>query len=185
VSVRAAHRPTSAAASTLHAPQGSELRKYHEVELSGLGPLTSCMPVRRQHVHLRLLVQVTVLTYRPGSAPVAVLSCCLLYDHLLIFAPRRHQRGHQLLSNHPACPKLSQLLPEPPRGYPVAVSGPDIPTRAADLPISASAPAIVDQGTVRKSQVIASAAAANAARWWSYPGRLAGRVPARYLNRLP
>ena len=31
---------------------------------------------------------------------------------------------------------------------------------------------------IDESQVIASAAAANAAGWWSYPGRLTGRVPA-------
>ena len=29
------------------AQEGSELRKYREVELSGLEPLTSCMPCKR------------------------------------------------------------------------------------------------------------------------------------------
>ena len=35
------------------AQQPSELRKYREVELSGLEPLTSCMPVSHRHVRRR------------------------------------------------------------------------------------------------------------------------------------
>jgi len=35
------------------AQQDSELQKYREVELSGLEPLTSCMPVSHRHVRGR------------------------------------------------------------------------------------------------------------------------------------
>ena len=55
-------------------------------------------------------------------------------------------------------------------------------SRSAQLDLSAG-----DRGPVhrfRKSPVIASAAAVNAALWWSYPGRLTDRVLAQDFNPL-
>jgi hypothetical protein len=50
-----------------------------QVELSGLEPLTSCMPSHGStstRVHTRRLPSSRIPVRPPGSAPVAVLSCC-------------------------------------------------------------------------------------------------------------
>src|SRR6266542_2761348 len=76
---RSPRRPSG----TLHGPyaqQVSELRKFHEVELSALDLLTSCMPSpgsTSTRVHPRRSPSLSVHPQPSKSPHVAVLSCCI------------------------------------------------------------------------------------------------------------